>query len=176
MSDSGTVGTILYTQEDIWEKANELGKQITEDYKDKDLILIGTLRGAVMWMADMMRNIDLDMQIDFISASSYGGGTTSSGNVVIKMDVGLDVSGKDILIIEDIIDSGNTLKYLKDYFKNRNAASVKICTMLDKPSRRVADVYGDYIGFTVDDLFIVGYGLDYDQKYRNLPYITYLEA
>ncbi|MDD6043649.1 MAG: hypoxanthine phosphoribosyltransferase [Eubacteriaceae bacterium] len=176
MSDSGTVGTILYTQEDIWEKANELGKQITEDYKDKDLILIGTLRGAVMWMADMMRNIDLDMQIDFISASSYGGGTTSSGNVVIKMDVGLDVSGKDILIIEDIIDSGNTLKYLKDYFKNRNAASVKICTLLDKPSRRVADVYGDYIGFTVDDLFIVGYGLDYDQKYRNLPYITYLEA
>ena len=176
MSDSGTVGTILYTQEDIWEKANELGKQITEDYKDKDLILIGTLRGAVMWMADMMRNIDLDMQIDFISASSYGGGTTSSGNVVIKMDVGLDVSGKDILIIEDIIDSGNTLKYLKDYFKNRNAASVKICTLLDKPLRRVAAVYGDYIGFTVDDLFIVGYGLDYDQKYRNLPYITYLEA
>lgn len=173
---SDTIGTVLYTQEDIWQRARELGLQITEDYRDKELVLVGTLRGAVMWMADMMRNIDLDMTIDFISASSYGSGTCSSGNVVIKHDVELDVTGKHVLIIEDIIDSGNTLKFLKDHFAHREAASVKICTMLDKPSRRTADVYGDYIGYTVDDLFIVGYGLDFDQKYRNLPYITYLEG
>lgn len=171
-----TIGTILYTQEDIWRRAEELGKQITEDYKGKKLLLVGTLRGAVMWMADMMRNIDTDMEIDFISASSYGAGTVSSGKVNIKLDVELEVEGKHVLIIEDIIDSGNTLKFLKDYFGERKAASVKICTMLDKPSRRTADVYGDYIGYTVDDLFIVGYGLDFDQKYRNLPYITYLEG
>lgn len=171
-----TIGTILYTQEDIWQRAKELGAQITEDYRDKELVLVGTLRGAVMWMADMMRNINLDMTIDFISASSYGSGTCSSGNVVIKHDVELDVTGRHVLIIEDIIDSGNTLKFLKDHFAHRGAASVKICTMLDKPSRRTADVCGDYIGYTVDDLFIVGYGLDFDQKYRNLPYITYLEG
>ena len=171
-----TIGTILYTQEDIWRRAEELGKQITEDYKGKKLLLVGTLRGAVMWMADMMRNIDTDMEIDFISASSYGAGTVSSGKVNIKLDVELEVEGKHVLIIEDIIDSGNTLKFLKDYFGERKSASVKICTMLDKPSRRTADVYGDYIGYTVDDLFIVGYGLDFDQKYRNLPYITYLEG
>lgn len=171
-----TIGTVLYTQEDIWQRAKELGQQITADYEGKELVLIGTLRGAVMWMADMMRNISLDMTIDFISASSYGSGTTSSGNVVIKHDVELDVTDKHVLIIEDIIDSGNTLKFLKQHFNQRGAASVKICTMLDKPSRRQADVYGDYIGYTVDDLFIVGYGLDFDQKYRNLPYITYLEG
>lgn len=171
-----TIGTVLYTQEDIWKRAKELGEQITEDYKGKELVLVGTLRGAVMWMADMMRNINLDMQIDFISASSYGSGTVSSGNVVIKQDVELNVTDKHILIIEDIIDSGNTLSFLKKHFAQRGAASVKICTMLDKPARREADVYGDYVGYTVDDLFIVGYGLDFDQKYRNLPYITYLEG
>ncbi|MDD7718826.1 MAG: hypoxanthine phosphoribosyltransferase [Eubacteriaceae bacterium] len=171
-----TIGTVLYTQEDIWKRAKELGEKITEDYKGKELVLVGTLRGAVMWMADMMRNIDLDMSIDFISASSYGSGTVSSGNVVIKQDVELNVTDKHVLIIEDIIDSGNTLCFLKKHFSQRGAASVKICTMLDKPARREADVYGDYVGYTVDDLFIVGYGLDFDQKYRNLPYITYLEG
>lgn len=174
MANSDVVGTILISQEEIFKRAEELGAQITEDYKDKDLILVGTLRGAVMWMADMMRNINLDMEIDFISASSYGSGTESSGNVVIKKDVELNVTGKDVLIIEDIIDSGNTLHYLKEYFNHRKAASVKICTLLDKPARREAPVYGDYIGFSVEDLFIVGYGLDFDQKYRNLPYISYL--
>ena len=174
--ENNTVGKILFTREQIEKRAEEIGAQIAKDYEGEEVYLVGTLRGAVMWMADMMRNINLDMTIDFISASSYGSGTCSSGNVVIKHDVELDVTGRHVLIIEDIIDSGNTLKFLKDHFAHRGAASVKICTMLDKPSRRTADVSGDYIGYTVDDLFIVGDGLDFDQKYRNLPYITYLEG
>lgn len=169
-------GKILFTQEDIWKRAQELGAQITSDYAGRELILVGTLRGAVPWMADIMKCIDLDIEIDFVSASSYGSGTISSGEVKIKKDIELEISGKDVLIIEDIIDTGNTLKALKDYFYLKNPKSVKICTLLDKPSRRTADVRGDYIGFEVPDLFIVGYGLDFDQKYRNLPYISYLEG
>ena len=161
-------GKILFTQEDIWKRAKELGEQITCDYAGKELILIGTLRGAVPWMADIMKHIDLDLEIDFVSASSYGSGTISSGEVKIKKDIELEISGKEVLIIEDIIDTGNTLKALKDYFYIKKPNSVKIC-------RRTADVKGDYIGFEVPDLFIVGYGLDFDQKYRNLPYISYLE-
>ncbi len=168
-------GKILFTQEDIWKRAKELGERITCDYAGKKLILIGTLRGAVPWMADIMKYIDLDLEIDFVSASSYGSGTVSSGEVKIKKDIELEISGKEVLIIEDIIDTGNTLKALKDYFYIKNPNSVKVCTLLDKPSRRTADVKGDYIGFEVPDLFIVGYGLDFDQKYRNLPYISYLE-
>lgn len=168
-------GKILLTQEQILDKAEELGKQISEDYAGETLVLIGTLKGAVMWMADLMKQISLDTEIDFVSASSYGSGTISSGNVVIKKDIDIDIENKHVMIIEDIIDTGNTLKYLKDYFLAKHPKSVKICTLLDKPSRRAADVRADYIGFTVDDLFIIGYGLDYDQKYRNLPYISYLD-
>lgn len=168
-------GKILLTQEQILDKAEELGKQISEDYAGETLVLIGTLKGAVMWMADLMKQISLDTEIDFVSASSYGSGTVSSGNVVIKKDIDIDIENKHVMIIEDIIDTGNTLKYLKDYFLAKHPKSVKICILLDKPSRRAADVRADYIGFTVDDLFIIGYGLDYDQKYRNLPYISYLD-
>lgn len=175
MEKDAIKGKILLTQEEIWAKAKEMGKQISEDYAGETLVLIGTLKGAVMWMADMMKNITLDTEIDFVSASSYGSGTVSSGSVIIKKDIDLDIEGKHVLIIEDIIDTGNTLKYLKDYFLGKNPKSVKICTLLDKPSRRAADVRADYIGFTVEDLFIIGYGLDFDQKYRNLPYISYLE-
>lgn len=170
-----TIGKILITEEQILEKAKEIGAQISADYAGEEIILVGTLRGAVMWMSDLMKNITLDTKIDFISASSYGSGTVSSGSVVIKKDIELDVRDKVVIIIEDIIDTGNTLKYLKDIFIGKKVKEVKICTLLDKPSRRQAEVYGDYIGFTVDDLFIVGYGLDYDQKYRNLPYISYLD-
>ena len=168
-------GKILITQEQILKRAEELGKQITEDYKGEELVLVGTLRGAVPWMADIMKQIDLDLEIDFVSASSYGSGTVSSGEVKIKKDIELEIKGKHVLIIEDIIDTGNTLRALKDYFFLKKTKSVKICTLLDKPSRRQAEVYGDYIGFSVEDLFVIGYGLDYDQKYRNLPYISYLE-
>lgn len=175
MTEQETKGKILLTQEQIWQRARELGEQITADYKGEPLVLVGTLRGAVLWMADIMKNINLDLEIDFVSASSYGSGTVSSGEVKIKKDIELEIAGKHVLIIEDIIDTGNTLKALKDYFYIKKPKSVKICTLLDKPSRRTADVKGDYIGFEVDDLFIIGYGLDYDQKYRNLPYISYLE-
>lgn len=169
-------GTILLTQEQIRERAKEIGAQITKDFEGEEVVLLCTLKGGVMWMADMMKTIDLDAQIDFIQASSYGSGTTSSGKINIKKDIELDIEGRNVLIIEDIIDTGNTLKHLKDYLLGKNPKCVKICSLLDKPSRRVADVTGDYIGFEVDDLFVIGYGLDFDQKYRNLPYISYLEG
>jgi len=176
MAGKEVIGKILYSEKDIQKRARELGKQITREYAGEELILLGTLKGAVMWMTDLMKNIDLDTRIDFVSASSYGSSTTSSGVVKITKDVSMDIYNKNVLIIEDIVDTGTTLKFLKNYLADRNPKSVKICTMLDKPSRRNEKLVADYIGFEVEDLFIVGYGLDYDQKYRNLPYISYLEA
>jgi len=176
MNSTETIGKILYTEDQIRERAKELGQELTEHYRGEELILVGTLKGAVVWLADLMKCIDLDTQIDFITASSYGASTSSSGIVKITKDVELDLEGRNVLIVEDIVDSGFTVSKLVEYFKDRKAKSVKVCTLLDKPSRRVADIVPDYIGFTVDDLFIIGYGLDYDQKYRNLPYISYLEG
>ena len=171
-----TMGKVLFTEEQIQERAKELGAQISADYAGEELIVLGTLRGAVMWMCDLLKRIDLDTKIDFVSASSYGSATQTSGVVRITRDVDMDLYQKNVLIVEDIVDTGTTLKYLKNYLGERNPKSVKICTMLDKPSRRRNDLTADYIGFEIDDLFVVGYGLDYDQKYRNLPYISYLEA
>lgn len=173
---SSLVGTVLLTKEQIEDRARELGAEIARDYKGEEIYLVGTLRGAVMWMADMMKNIENDMEIDFVMASSYGSSTTSSGVVKIKKDLDGDICGKNVIIIEDIVDTGTTLKFLKDNFAARNPKSIKICTLLDKPDRRVADVKADYVGFPIDNLFVVGYGLDYDQKYRNLPYISYIEG
>lgn len=173
--EKDTLGKVLYTEEDIRQRAIELGEQLTKDYQGRELIVVGTLKGAVMWMSELIKHIDLDLKIDFVSASSYGSGTTSSGVVKISKDLSMDIYNKDVLIVEDIIDTGTTLTYLTKKFKERNPHSVKICTMLDKPSRRRTPLKPDYTGYTVDDLFIVGYGLDYDQKYRNLPYISYLE-
>ena len=175
MSDVNTVGKILFTQEQISKRAKELGEKITKDFAGEPLVLVCTLKGAVIWMGDMMKNIDLDTEIDFVVASSYGKSTTTSGIVKISKDVELDLEDKNVLIVEDIVDSGVTLKRLKEYFTERKAKCVKICTLLDKPSRRITDVVPDFVGFEVEDLFIIGYGLDYDQKYRNLPYISYLE-
>lgn len=171
-----TIGTVMITQEEINAKAAEIGARITEDYNGKSIVLVGILRGAVMWMADIMRNTRLDMCIDFMACSSYGAATKSSGIVKINKDLDTDIEGKDVIIVEDIVDSGVTLNYLMGYFESRGAASVKICALLDKPTGRRVDINVDYVGFTVDDRFIVGYGLDYDQKYRNLPYITWLES
>jgi len=170
-----TIGKILYTEEQIKARVDELARQIEEDYAGEELILLCTLKGAVVFMADMMKAIDLDTRIDFIAASSYGSGTSSSGVVKVTKDVTMDLYNKNVLIIEDIVDSGTTLKFMKEYLQDRNPKSVRIATLLDKPARRTADVTPDYVGFTVDDLFIIGYGLDYDQRYRNLPYISYLE-
>ena len=169
-------GKVLISQEEIQAKAKEIGAKITEDYKDGDLLLVGILRGSVPWMADLMKCIDLeDMTIDFMACSSYGASTKTSGTVKIVKDIEEDVMNKDVLIVEDIIDSGITLNYLKGYLKNRGARSIKICALLDKPAGRQTDIQGDYVGFTVGDVFIVGYGLDYDQKYRQLPYISCLD-
>ena len=176
MEYGNTIGKILFTQEEIWRRAEELGQEISEDYAGEKVVLIGTLKGAIPFMADLMKNISLDVEIDFVAASSYGSGTESSGEVILKHDITLDLEGKHVILVEDIIDTGNTIKALKAYLQKRGPKSVSICTLLDKPARRVVDVKGDYIGFVVEDLFIVGYGLDYDQKYRNLPYISYLEG
>ena len=169
------IGTVLITQEQINEKAKELGRKIAEDFAGEEVVLVGILRGAVLWMADIMKNVDLDMTIDFMAVSSYGAATKTSGVVKINKDLDTDIADKNVIIVEDIVDSGVTLNYLKGYFESRGAKNVKICTLLNKPSGRRVEIDVDYIGFTVDDIFIVGYGLDYDQKYRNLPYITWLK-
>lgn len=171
-----TVGKILFTEEQLRARAAEIGKQIAEDYPGEPVYLICTLRGAVVWMADLMKSIKNDMEIDFISASSYGSGTTTSGVVKITKELDGDIYNKNVIIVEDIIDTGTTLKYLKAKLADRNPKSIRICTMLDKPSRRLAEVQADYVGFEIENLFVIGYGLDYDQKYRNLPYISYLEG
>ena len=173
---NGTIGTVLITEEQIREKAKEIGAQITKDYAGKEIILIGILRGAVPWMAEIMKRIDLDMVIDFMAVSSYGAATKSSGVVKINKDLDVNIDGRDIIIVEDIVDSGVTLSYLEGYLQSRGAASIKLCSLLDKPEGRRVDIKADYVGFTVDDRFIVGYGLDYNQRYRNLPYITWLES
>jgi len=173
---NGTIGTVLITEEQIREKAKEIGAQITKDYAGKEIILIGILRGAVPWMAEIMKRIDLDMVIDFMAVSSYGAATKSSGVVKINKDLDVNIDGKHVIIVEDIVDSGVTLNYLEGYLESRGAASIRLCSLLDKPEGRRVDIKADYVGFTVDDRFIVGYGLDYDQRYRNLPYITWLES
>lgn len=169
-----TIGNVLFTEEQITERARELGAEITKDFAGEEVFILGTLKGSVMWMAEIMKAIDLDTTIDFIQASSYGSSTVSSGVVKIGYEPAENMYNKNVIIVEDIIDTGRTLSYLVKKLEERSPKTVKICTMLDKPSRRVSDVKGDYVGFEVDDLFVIGYGLDYDQKYRNLPYISYL--
>lgn len=174
--ENNTIGNILFTEEQIRRRAEEIGRQIGEDYAGEPVYLIGTLRGAVVWMADIMKSVPNETEVDFIMASSYGSGTTTTGVVKVKKDLEGDIYGKNVIIIEDIVDTGTTLKHLKAYLADRNPKSIRICTLLDKPSRRIADIQADYVGFEIENLFVVGYGLDYDQKYRNLPYISYLEG
>ncbi len=167
---------ILVSEEELKSKVEELGKKITEDYKgSKKLILVGILRGSVVFMSDLMRNIKVDCTIDFMSVSSYGSGTKTSGVVRIVKDLDKNIEGSDVLIVEDILDSGKTLSYLKELLSDRGPASIKIVTLLDKPERREAEVKADYIGFSVPNEFVVGYGLDYNEGYRNLPYVGVLK-
>ena len=165
---------ILYSEKDIENIVNTIAKQIEKDYNDKDFIMVGLLKGSIAFMVDLMRKVNLDFSIDFIVASSYGSGTVSSGRVIQK-DISQSVEGKDILIVEDIIDSGNTLDFITKYLKAKKAKSVRLCTLFNKPDRRVADIHIDYAGVVIPDEFIVGYGLDYDEKYRNLPYVGVLK-
>ena len=166
---------VLLSEDEIREKVRELGGKITADYKNSNLMLVTVLKGAVVFLADLMRQIDVPAEIDFMVVSSCGSGVKSSGVVKIVKDLDVPLAGKDILIVEDILDSGLTLSYIKELLESRGPRSIRIATLLDKPSRRKVDLQADYIGFSVPDEFVIGYGLDYDEKYRTLPYIGILK-
>ena len=166
---------VLLTEEQLKARVAELGAQISADYAGKEPVLVSVLRGSYIFMADLTRAIDCMCQVDFMAVSSYGSGTASSGQVNILKDLSDSIEGKDIIVVEDILDSGNTLYYLLQVLQARHPASIRLCTLLDKPSRRVKPIQADYSGFEVPDAFVVGYGLDYDERYRNLPYIGVLK-
>lgn len=167
--------SVLISEKEVNERIEQLGKEIENDYEGKRLHLICILKGGVFMTCELAKSISLPLSLDFMSVSSYGNETVSSGRVKIVKDLDDSVEGKDVLIVEDIIDSGNTLAYLLELLKSRKPNSIKICTLLDKPERRVTDVKVDYTGFQIPDKFVVGYGLDYMQKYRNIPYIGVIE-
>jgi len=169
------IGKVIYSLEEIEERAAELGRQITKDYEGKDVILVGILTGCVLWMAQIMKSIDLDTSVDFMSVSSYGAATKTSGIVRINKDLTMDIEGRHVLIIEDIIDTGTTLEYLVAFLRGRDPASLKICAMLDKSEGRLVEIGADYVGFQAPNMFLIGYGLDANHKYRNLPYIAAIE-
>ena len=169
------VSNTLISQKEIEAKVVEIAKKIEKDYENQELLVVGVLKGAFVFVSDLVRNINLDLSLDFIAVSSYGMSTESSGVVKINKDIEMDLTGKNVIIVEDIIDTGLTLKYIKEYLSGKNAKSVRICTLLDKPSRRKCNVDVDYVGFEIEDLFIVGYGIDCKEKYRNLPYIAYVQ-
>ena len=166
---------VLLSEEELQTRVRELGAQITRDYAGKTPFFLGVLKGCYVFMADLVRSVDLHCSMDFMAVSSYGRGTTSTGAVRITKDLSRDIEGKDVIIVEDILDSGITLSYLKKYLANRKPASIRIVTLLDKPARRKTDIQADYSGFTVPDEFVVGYGLDFAEGYRNLPYIGVLK-
>ena len=161
----------MISEENLQIRIKEVAKEIEKDYAEKNLICVGLLKGSIMFMADLLKNIELDLAMDFMKVSSYHGGTDSTGVVKILKDVDEDLTGKDVLIIEDIIDTGLTLEYVKKFLMSKQPKSLKVCSLLDKPSRRKVEMVGEYIGFEIPDEFVVGYGLDYDELYRNLPYI-----
>ncbi len=165
---------ILINKSKLEKRIDEMARQIEKDYEGKDIVFIGILKGSIMFMAELAKNIKNNVEMDFMDVSSYEG-TESTGNVKINKDIRNSIEGKDVIIVEDIIDTGRTLTYLVEYLKQKNPNSLKIATMLSKPSRRIMELNVDYIGFAIDDKFVVGYGLDYNEKYRNLPYIGYLE-
>lgn len=175
MSQQDDILKVLLSEEQLKAKCAEMGARITRDYQGKNLLLVTVLKGAVVYLADLMRCIDLPCAIDFMVVSSYGSGVKTSGVVKIVKDLDQDLSGRDILIVEDILDSGMTLSYMKGLLQSRRPASIRIATLLDKPSRRKVDLQADYVGYEVPDEFVVGYGLDYDEQYRNLPYVGVLK-
>lgn len=167
---------VLLSEEEIAKRVHEIADEISRDYPEGNKLFIGVLKGSVMFVADLMRSMKTDVSMDFMAVSSYGASSHSSGIVRILKDLDYDIEGRDVFIIEDIIDTGTTLKYLYEYLKARNPRVLKICCLLDKPERRKADVKADYVGFTIPDAFVVGYGLDYAEKFRYLPYIGVLKS
>jgi hypoxanthine phosphoribosyltransferase len=174
MSVHSDIAEILVTEEEIRAKVAELGQHISADYRGKELLLVGLLRGAIVFLSDLMRAIDIPVQLDFFGISSYGA-NTESGAVRLVMDLETDVSGRDVLIVEDIVDTGKTLSYLVENLKARQPASLRICALLDKPERRQVPIEVDYVGFGIPDKFVVGYGLDFAEGYRNLPFVGVLK-
>ena len=166
---------ILFSEEQLKARVREIAGQIDRDFAGKEPMLISVLRGSFIFMADLMRSITLPCTVDFMAVSSSGAGTTSSGQVKITKDLSESIEGRDIIVVEDILDSGNTLSYLLQILQARHPASMKLCTLLDKPDRRIKPVHVDYSGFSIPDEFVVGYGLDFAEKYRNLPYIGVLK-
>lgn len=166
---------VLFSEEQLERRVREIAAEIERDYAGKEIMLISVLRGSFVFMADLCRRIDLPCTLDFMSVSSYGNSTTSSGQVQITRDLSSDITGKHIIVVEDILDSGNTLSYLLKLLEQRNPASIRLCTLLNKPERRVKHVEVHYSGFEIPDAFVVGYGLDYAEQYRNLPYIGILK-
>ena len=175
MNIHSDIESVLVSAQQLKERTRELADQINKDYNGEELVLITLLKGGVMFAVDLMRMLDMPVDIDFMCASSYNSSTTSSGTIKIKKDIDCSIEGKNVLIAEDIIDSGMTLKYIVEMLKERNPKSIEICTILDKPSRRKVDVDVKYVGFEIPDEFVVGYGLDYAQKHRNLPYVGILK-
>jgi hypoxanthine phosphoribosyltransferase len=169
------IESVLFSEEQLAQIVQSIGKRISDDYKGKNLLMVSVLKGSVVFMADLMRAVTIPCSIDFMSVSSYGSGTKTSGVVKIIKDLDINLKGYDLLIVEDILDSGLTLSYIIELLQSRSPKSIKICTLFDKPDRRVADIKADYSGTVVPDEFIVGYGLDYDEKYRNLPFVGILK-
>lgn len=169
------ISEILIEEKELVKKISEMGRRISEDYRGKNLLMVSVLKGSVVFMADLMRAIDIPARLDFMSVSSYGSGVKTSGVVKIVKDLDIKIEGYDLLIVEDILDSGMTLGYLKNMLQSRNPKSVRIATLLDKPERRKVDITADYTGFVIPDQFVVGYGLDYNEKYRNLPFVGILK-
>ncbi len=166
---------VLIDEEKLQARIKEMAKQIMEEYKGKELVFICILKGSIFFTADLAKRIDGDVRVDFVRVSSYEG-ENSTGEIRMKLDLKDSIQGKDVIIIEDIIDTGRTLKYLKEYLKLKQPNSIKICTLLDKRERRVCNMEPDYVGFTIPDKFVIGYGMDYNEKYRNLPYIGYFDV
>lgn len=169
------IQSVLIAEEELKAKIAELGAQIAKDYQGKDLLLVSILKGACVFLSDLMRAIDIPLAIDFMCVSSYGKGTTTQGRAKIIKDLDVDITGKDVLIVEDILDSGVTLSHVMEILRSRKPASLRLCSLLEKPERHQVFVPLDYVGFVVPDEFVVGYGLDYSEKYRNLPYVGVLK-
>lgn len=165
---------ILFTSEQLHQRVAELGKQISDDYQGKDLLMVGILKGAVCFFSDLIRQMDIPVNIDFMAVSSYGSSHETSGAVRILKDLDTDINGRDVLLVEDIVDTGLTLSYLRENLLSRHPSSLKVASLLDKPERRLVEIKADYLGFTIPDEFVVGYGIDYAELYRSLPYVGIL--
>jgi hypoxanthine phosphoribosyltransferase len=168
------VEEVLLSSDALQQRVRELGRQLSADYAGRDPVLVSVLKGSIVFLADLMRAMEIPLSLDLMEVSSYGSGTETSGQVRILKDLSASIEGRDVLVVEDIIDTGLTLNYLLRYLAERNPASLRICCLLDKPARRLAEIEIDYTGFTIPDRFVIGYGLDYDERYRNLPYVGVL--